>query len=105
MLMKGKPSIHPLKGAMDRARADDIAVQGLSFLAAAPERLGRFLEMSGLTPQAIRSAAQSPAFFAGVLDYLVSEDELLLSFAAEVGLKPEIVMQAKQIFSPAEFSD
>src|SRR5690349_4897368 len=105
MLMKGKPSFRPAKGVPDRARAEDIAVQGLSFLAAAPERLGRFLEMSGLTPQGIRTAAQSPAFLAGVLDYLVSEDELLLSFAAEVGLKPEIVMQARHMLSPAEFSD
>jgi Protein of unknown function (DUF3572) len=105
MLMKGKPSFRPAKGTIDRARAEDIAVQGLSFLAAAPERLGRFLEISGLTPQTIRGAAQSPALFAGLLDFLVSEDELLLSFAAEVGLKPEIVMQARHMLSPAEFSD
>jgi Protein of unknown function (DUF3572) len=105
MLMNGKPTMRPSKGLPDRARAEDIAVQGLSFLAATPERLGRFLETSGLAPEAVRSAVQSAAFFVGVLDYLVSEDELLLRFAAEVGLKPEIVMQARQILSPAEFSD
>src|SRR4051794_28245746 len=105
MLMKDKPGSRPATGAGDEARAADIAVQGFSFLAAAPERLGRFLEVSGLTLQTIRAAAQSTSFFGGLLDYIVSDEELLVSFAAEVGLAPEIIMRARQMLSPAEFPD
>lgn len=80
----------------ERAReaAQSLAVQALSYLAAEPERLGRFLAVSGLGPESIRAAAADPAFLAGVIEYIASDEPLLLDFAAEAQLKPATVMGA-----------
>ncbi len=50
-----------------------------SFLATDPERLGRFLAITGIGPEAIRTAAADPQFLAGVLDHVVSDEPLLLA--------------------------
>lgn len=98
--MNGKPTSRNPKTPQNQGSAEEIALKGLSFLVAAPARLVGFLEFSGLSPDTIRAAAGSPDFLVGLLDYIVSDEELLLSFAAEVGLKPEAIMQARQILSP-----
>jgi hypothetical protein len=83
--------------------AETIALDALSYLAADDARLSRFLDVSGLEPQTIRRAAADPGFLAGVLDYLVSDEPLLLGFAASVAAKPEAVMAARSALSPSEF--
>ena len=102
--MNGKP-FRSRPAVMDRTRAEAMAVEGLSFLAGSPERLIRFLDVSGLSPDTLRAAAAEPGFFAGLMDYLVSDEELLLAFAGEIGASPESVMQARHLLSPTEFPD
>jgi hypothetical protein len=101
--MNGKPRSRP--AAMDRARAEAMAAEGLSFLAGSPERLIRFLDVSGLRPETLRAAAAEPGFLAGLMDYLVSDEELLVTFAGKIGASPESVMQARHLLSPTEFPD
>ena len=57
-------------------------------------RLSRFLGMTGLGPDNLRTAAADPAFLGSVLDYLVADEALLVEFAADAGLKPEVVARA-----------
>jgi hypothetical protein len=76
----------------DSARS--IAVSALAFIAADPDRLNRFLNLTGLGPHNLRIAAADPAFMGSVLDYLVGDEELLIAFAADAGLKPEAVARA-----------
>jgi hypothetical protein len=76
----------------DSARS--IAVSALAFIAADPDRLNRFLNLTGLGPHNLRTAAADPAFMGSVLDYLVGDEELLVAFAADAGLKPEAVARA-----------
>lgn len=73
-----------------------IAISALAFLASDPERLGRFLALTGLGPAEIRAAAQSPGFLAGVLDHLMEDESLLLTFTAHDGLPPDAVVRARQ---------
>jgi hypothetical protein len=80
-----------------RAAAESLAVQALSFLAGEPERLARFLALTGIGPDRIRAAAASPGFLAGVLDHIASEDALVTAFAAEAGIEPEEVEKARRI--------
>jgi hypothetical protein len=82
--------------SMRRDAAESLAVQALSFLAGEPERLARFLALTGIGPDRIRAAA-SPGFLAGVLDHVASEDALVTSFAAEAGIKPEEVAKARRV--------
>ena len=101
--MNGKPRFRP--AVMDRARAEAMAAEALGFLGRSPERLIRFLDVSGLSPDTLRAAAAEPGYFAGLMDYLVSDEELLLAFAGEIGASPESVMQARHLLSPTEFPD
>jgi len=76
--------------------AEVTALKALGFLAAEPERLSRFMELSGLDLQAIRAAAGEPAFLGGLLDHLLADDSLLLIFAEEHGLRPERIAQLRR---------
>ena len=74
--------------------ARSLAVSALAFIAANSDRLNRFLNLTGLGPHNLRTAAAEPAFLGSVLDYLVADEELLVKFAADAGLKPEAVAHA-----------
>ena len=85
--------------------AEALALRGLSFLAADPARLEPFLAATGLGPATLRSAAQEPGFLVGVLDHLSSSDSLLLEFAENLRLNPEIIAQARQRLGGERFGD
>jgi hypothetical protein len=74
--------------------AQSLAVSALAFIAADSDRLSRFLSLTGLGPDNLRTAAADPAFLGSVLDYLVADEALLVEFAADAGLKPEAVARA-----------
>src|ERR1700674_58275 len=86
-------------GARTREAAETLAVQALSFLAADPEQLSRFLALSGIGPDSIRAAAAQPEFLAGVLAHLAQDDALLVAFAAEAGVKPGAVERARAVLA------
>lgn len=77
--------------------AESLAIKVLAFLAGDPERLGRFLAITGLGPETIRRAASSPAFLVAILDYLLSDETLLVAFAANAGIAPEKISQASSL--------
>jgi hypothetical protein len=82
-----------------REQAETIAIQALGFLAGNPQRLARFLTLSGLEPAGIRAAASDPAFLAGVLEHVTSDETLLVAIASEAGIKPEDIARARTILS------
>jgi hypothetical protein len=89
--------------------AEALAVQALGFLAAEPERIGPFLATTGLDPANLRAAASEPGFLAAVLDHIGSSDSLLLEFAENLRLNPEIVAEARRrlagdVPGPGEFA-
>ena len=91
------------RDSMRREAAESLAVQALSFLAGEPERLARFLALTGIGPDRIRAAAATPGFLAGVLDHLASEDAQVTAFAAEAGIKPEAVEQARRVLGSGQW--
>jgi hypothetical protein len=88
---------------MASEHAEDLALRTLSYIVADEERLGRFLTITGLQPQTIRSAAGSPGFLGAVLDYVASDEPLLIALAQSLELKPERIMEARWTLSPSEF--
>src|SRR6185369_7125656 len=80
-----------------QAAAEGLAIAALGFIAADPERLGRFLALTGIGPESIREAAREPRFLAGVLDHVAGHEALLLAFAAEHDVDPDHVMLARDV--------
>jgi hypothetical protein len=83
--------------------AENVALAAFSFITSDEERLGRFMAVSGLQPDTIRSAAVSPGFFGAILDYVASDEPLLIALAKELNTKPEHIMGARWTLSPSEF--
>jgi hypothetical protein len=88
----------PQKG-MTVQRAEALALQGLTFLAADAARLTRFLTLTGIDPSELRGWAENPGIQAAVLDHLLADESLLLVFAAEAGVAPEEVAPAQAILT------
>jgi hypothetical protein len=86
-----------------REAAESIAIQALNYLATEPERLSRFLALSGLDPGSIRSAAAESGFLAGVLAHLGQDESLLVAFAAEAGVTPAEVDRARRLLAGGDF--
>jgi hypothetical protein len=84
----------PKDGPITREIGENLAVQALAFLAQDPERLGVFLSLTGIGPGEIRKAASDPAFLAGVLDHVASDEQLLRAVADYAGVAPETVERA-----------
>jgi hypothetical protein len=82
-------------GKERRAAAEQLAIAALGFIADEPERLGRFLAMTGLGPGSLRNAAREPHFLAGVLDHVAADETLLVAFAAQHEVDPDAVMRAR----------
>jgi uncharacterized protein DUF3572 len=76
--------------------AQAIALNILTFLASDRDRLGLFLAACGLGPAELKSSASNPQFLAGVMDYLLSDESLLLAFAENGGLDPSAVAGARR---------
>ncbi len=85
--------------------AEALALQALAFLASEPERIEPFLSTTGLNPSNLRQAAGEPGFLAAVLDHIGSSDSLLLEFAGNLRLNPEIVADARRVLAGPEPDD
>jgi hypothetical protein len=77
-----------------REAAETLAIAALGFIAEDPQSLSRFLDISGITVQQIRTAAREPGFLAGVLEHMLTDETLLLAFARGAGIDPAEVARA-----------
>lgn len=82
-------------GRLSADDAEEIAIQGLAFLAGEPESLGRFLALTGIGPADLRTASAEPGFLAGVLEFFLEDEALLLAFATHANLRPTMVAAAR----------
>lgn len=82
------------KAKVSTGDAEATAIAALQYLASDPERLGRFLSLTGLGPDTLRQAASDPGFLPRVLDYLLEDERLLVAFAEAHGVRPDQVVAA-----------
>ncbi|WOJ89579.1 DUF3572 domain-containing protein [Methylocapsa polymorpha] len=94
------PAPRTKSAQLTREAAEAIAIDVLTFIAAEPARLERFIALSGLTGDGLRAAAAEPGFFAGVLDHLAADEALLLAFSANAGQDPAMIAKARDCLSP-----
>ena len=75
--------------------AETLAIGALAFLASRPEDLTRFLDLTGIAPADLRNAAGEPDFLAGLIDYFLANEALLVDYAADAGVAPEEIARAR----------
>src|SRR5271166_5033658 len=90
---------------MRRELAETLAIEALGFIAGEPDSLARFLAASGIGPATLRRAAADPAFLAGVLDFLLGDEPLLIAFAGRAGIPPERIAEARRAFTTRGVED
>ncbi len=87
----------------DRKASEDaaamLAIAALTFIAEEPERLGRFLAMTGIGPESLRAAARDPEFLLGVLEYIAGDEALLMAFATQQEIDPEDIGRARDVLA------
>lgn len=76
-------------------QAETLAIGALAFLATDPEALARFLALTGLDPAGLRNAAAEPGFLAGLLDYFLANEALLVDYARDAGVPPDEIARAR----------
>ena len=79
--------------------AEALALQGLTFLASDAQRLSRFLSLTGIDPGELKGWAENPGIQAAVLEHFMSDESLLLVFAAEAGVSPDAVAPAQALLA------
>ncbi len=89
------------RNGFDKNQAELLAIDALTFLAGQEEPLARFLTLSGVGANNLRSAAADPAFLAGVLDHFLGEEKLLIAYAEFAGIAPERVVAARDALGEA----
>lgn len=82
---------------------DAIGVEILNRLASDPDRLGRFIDLTGLRADTLRDVAGQPEFWVALFDYIVSDEPLLLEIAREIDETPERIVAAQRRLSPPSF--
>jgi hypothetical protein len=82
-------------GKGEKERAEQIGLVALLFMTEDADRLGRFLDETGLSPADLKSLAGTAEGQAAVLDYLLADESLLMVFAAGAGIEPSAVGPAR----------
>ncbi len=81
--------------------AEGIALQGLTFLVGDPQRLVRFLSLTGLSPNELKGFGSDKGLQMALMDYLLGDESLLLVFTAEHGLSPDSMAPAYELLAKA----
>lgn len=80
-----------------RDAAERTALQALGWLAAQPELLPDFLAATGASPDSLREAAARPEFLGAVMDFLLSEDSLVIAFCDTAHLPYTLPMRVRAV--------
>lgn len=72
-----------------------VAIHGLAFIAEDQNRTSAFLGKTGVQSGNVAELASDPEFLAGVLDYILGDEPLLLEFCQASGLDPAVPRAAR----------
>ncbi len=86
-----------------RIEAEETAAAVLGWIAGEPDMLQRFLALSGVAPDQIRSSISDPGFLAGMIDFIMGHEPSLLAFCEATDTRPEKVIAAHHHYSGPYF--
>jgi hypothetical protein len=85
---------HTKRARPARKAAEMLAIEALAFIAEDQHILARFLDISGIPAERIRTASREPGFLAGVLEHMLGDEKLLVAFADSARIDPAAVARA-----------
>ncbi len=86
------------------SQAEKIAIKALTFLASEPDQMATFMNLTGMEPADIAQTAGSSFFQAALLEHLMRDETLLLTFCGNENIDPAIIAPAHQVLSGPESS-
>jgi len=81
------------------AESETLAAQAFAFLCGERKRAERFMQLTGLDPANLPALAGERSFLAGVLEHMLTDESLLLTFCANHGIEPESIGAAQRQLS------
>ena len=78
-----------------RESAELLSLQALAWLAGDEGRINGFLSQTGFAVSDIARSAPDPAFLGAVLDFVLSEDAMVIAFCDGQGLPYDAPMRAR----------
>lgn len=85
-----------MSAGLEPEGADTLAVRALGFLTSNRFASDRFFQQSGLRPYDLRRSPISPEHLAAALDFLITNEPVLVEFADAVELPPEAIYDARR---------
>ncbi|CAK0740802.1 DUF3572 domain-containing protein [Azospirillaceae bacterium] len=76
--------------------AEAIALQAVAYLMADEDLTNGFLAASGCAPEELSNRLNDRGFLLGALDYLLSDDSVVTTFAGHIDVAPETPQLAKE---------
>ncbi|HXZ67897.1 MAG TPA: DUF3572 domain-containing protein [Alphaproteobacteria bacterium] len=83
--------------------AETLALEALTFLASDERRLGALLAQAGWTLPELRARLGDPHVLAGILDFVLSDERLVVGFCESSGCAPEMPMRARRALPGSGF--
>ena len=85
-----------------RKAAETLGVQAFSWVAEDADRLNAFMVMTGASPADVVKNISQAAFLGTVLDYILTEDALVVAFCDDRHFAYTSVMQARALLPGGE---
>ena len=85
--------------ALTPEEAEAIALLALAFVASDAPRLARFLALTGISPETLKTRAGDRDVLVAVLDHVLHDESMLLEFTANSAIAPHAIAPAHHILS------
>lgn len=79
-----------------RQSAESLALRAVAFLAADDDHIQRFIASTGLDPATFARNVDDSTTLAGVLDFILGDENLVIEFSEFAGITPEEPAIARQ---------
>jgi len=79
--------------------AAGLAIEALSFISTDRILFNRFLRLTGLELENLRQAAGEPAFLAGILDFVLSDEKIVMDLAAHLEVPAVRIAAARRVLA------
>lgn len=80
----------------NRADGHTIALLVIGWIVAEPGRIERFLTLTGLDPDQLRSGLGEPGVLGAAIDFLLAHEPDLIACAEAIGQAPDSIAMARQ---------